>query len=91
MFSTVAELITTEALKGAIDESLHLQPKWANVNVIWVGRTKKVRTIILSFPLTFHTCVDVVFTELTQVIIEDYSPAVIEGSMGPYRVKYGVI
>ena len=95
----MAELVTTEALKGPIDESLHWQPKWANVDVIWVGRTKEGQNDLID--LSSHIPylldrgrahgIDVGFTELNQVIIEDYSPAITEGSVGPYRVKYAVI
>ena len=99
MFSTVSELVTTEALKGPIDESLPSQPRWANVDVIWVGGTKEGQNdhIVFSSHLPYlldhgqEHGIDVIFTELTQVIIEAYSPAVTEGSVGPYRVKYTVI
>ena len=99
VFPTVTELVTTEELKGTMDESRYSQPKWANIDVIWVGRTKGGQNdhIVLYSHLPYLLdCgrahgIDVVFTEFTQGIIEDYSQAIIEGSAGPYRVKYADI
>ena len=85
----------TKALNGLIDESLRLQPKRANVDLICMGRTKTDQDdhFVLSSHLPYlldheRTHGIDVFTEHTQVIIKDYSRAVIEGSVGMYRVKY---
>ena len=65
----------TKALNGLIDESLRLQPKRANVDLICMGRTKTDQDdhIVLSSHLPClldhgqaHG-IDVVFIELTKV------------------------